>query len=299
MCTLFGLEEADFYDEVDAKDLAPRLRAVDECDRVFMTNERDESLTLRPLERQLHHDDDHHHLKEADLCDEEMLWTAAEDGDLSTVLQCIASGVDLNAFDESDKYTAVLVAAEAGHAKVVESLHAAGALVDCRDAFGRTPLYAASVAGHKHIVSYLLEKASADVDAADEDGRTPFWSSCATRQLDTATILLAHGANIDARDNIANSAMAFASQNGHADVIHFLQKRGAARPRSRLHSADDTPKVQIPERMTPDSPHSDTAERRSSISQKIRKSFSHSAGWSSRIRKSMSSRGGGGGPARR
>mmetsp|Transcript_5255 Transcript_5255/g.16530 ORF Transcript_5255/g.16530 Transcript_5255/m.16530 type:complete len:298 (-) Transcript_5255:88-981(-) len=226
MCSIFGSGLDDPYEEsMMAKDLAPRLEEVDELERALMANEVDHpTICVEVLEDEL---------------DEEALWLAAEEGDVEVVERCCGV-VDVNAVDDTDRYSAILIASESGHLAVVRKLCELGATVDQRDAFGRTPLYAAAVSGKLAVAEFLIAS-SALIEAADEDGRTPLWSSCATRQLEAAALLLRHGADLEVRDRRGLSPLDFASLNGHADVIAFLQQRGAATPCSRLRDVDGIP----------------------------------------------------------
>lgn len=158
-----------------------------------------------------------------------MLLEAAEANDLRTVVAIVDSGVlDLDATESVDEYGAVLTAAEAGHLDVVIALAEAGASVETRDSFGRTPLYAAAVAGHVDVVRYLACVAGAEVGAEDHEKRTAFWASCAVRNLRVAGALLATGAcDVDARSAAGDTALDFATLHGHAEVAAFLRDRAA------------------------------------------------------------------------
>ncbi|KAH8074859.1 hypothetical protein JL720_10602 [Aureococcus anophagefferens] len=158
-----------------------------------------------------------------------MLLEAADAGDIATVRAIVgAGGLDLDAADDVDSYSALLTAAEAGHADVVGALLDAGASVDApRDSYGRTPLCAAAVAGRADVVERLVA-AGADVDAADGDGRSVLWATCALRHLDVAAILARGACDVDAADADGDTALDFAVKHGHADVADFARRRGAA-----------------------------------------------------------------------
>jgi len=216
MCTIFDYGEEEAYDELIGKDVVPRLSEVNEFDRFLISNEKDCGLvTLQPL------------------VDVDTLWAAAEAGDFFGIRRCIDAGVDVDAQDDTDRYCALLCAAEGGHFRCVALLAEADANIDARDAFGRTPCYAAAVSGHVAVVKYLCDK-GADVDAADDDGRTPLWAACATRQLDAAGLLVTVGADVHRPDHNGQSPFDFASQAGHADVIKFLHDNGGHRSSGRL-----------------------------------------------------------------
>mmetsp|Transcript_20560 Transcript_20560/g.26639 ORF Transcript_20560/g.26639 Transcript_20560/m.26639 type:complete len:212 (-) Transcript_20560:117-752(-) len=159
----------------------------------------------------------------------EMLLEAAETGDLETVVRIIESKeVDINAVDDVDSYSALMMSAEAGHLEIVKALIEAGAQVEIRDSYGRTPLYAAAVAGHIEIVRFLVRDASADVQATDCEDRSVLWASCAVRRIDIAAVLLEDNeCNLNTVAGSGETAMDFAIKHGHAEVADFLRANGA------------------------------------------------------------------------
>jgi ankyrin repeat protein len=70
-----------------------------------------------------------------------------------------------------DGMTALYLAANGGHTRVVKSLLKAGAKIDEKSKGNLTPLYGAASAGHARIVEILLEKDAA-VDIRDDEGDT-------------------------------------------------------------------------------------------------------------------------------
>lgn len=159
----------------------------------------------------------------------EMLLECAETGDVDMVKRIIMSGtVDVDSVDEVDSYSAVMMSAEAGHLEIVEALHEAGAEIEIRDAYGRTPLYAAAVAGHIDVVRYLVHEAHADVGALDCENRSVLWACCAVRRIDIASVLLeSKDCNLDSVAGSGESAIDFAVKHGHAEVAEFLRTQGA------------------------------------------------------------------------
>ncbi|KAH8048472.1 hypothetical protein JL720_15844 [Aureococcus anophagefferens] len=146
-----------------------------------------------------------------------MLLEAADAGDIATVRAIVgAGGLDLDAADDVDSYSALLTAARRATPTSSARLDA-GASVDApRDSYGRTPLCAAAVAGRADVVERLVA-AGADVDAADGDGRSVLWATCALRHLDVAAILARGACDVDAADADGDTALDFAVKHGHAD----------------------------------------------------------------------------------
>ena len=118
-------------------------------------------------------------------------------GDLGEVARFVAKGADLNAVDEYGN-APLHVAAEAGHAAVVEFLIAHGADMSAADSYGGTPLHLAAIDGHAAVVEYLIAK-GADVNAKAEDG---------------------------------NTALHMATRNGHAAIVEFLRQAQVTQPKA-------------------------------------------------------------------
>ncbi|KAM6484132.1 hypothetical protein HDV62DRAFT_379491 [Trichoderma sp. SZMC 28011] len=89
-----------------------------------------------------------------------------------TVKTLLKKPIDVNKLDEYGS-TALSWSAGSGHENVavMELLLAAGADIDVRDGYGRTPLWHATEKKHEVVVELLLA-AGADPDLSDEDGKT-------------------------------------------------------------------------------------------------------------------------------
>ena len=96
------------------------------------------------------------------------LMSAAQKGHAEVVKMLLSAGADVNAADNYD-WTALMVAAELGHAKVAEILLSAGANLNAKNRHGDTALYWAKENGHSEIVSMLKQAGAWD---SDEDGLT-------------------------------------------------------------------------------------------------------------------------------
>jgi uncharacterized protein len=86
---------------------------------------------------------------------------AVKRGDVEAVLDLLGRGANVDARDRYGQ-TAIMLAAHAGHHKVVETLIAHGANLNITAKFGLSALMLAIVAGHPQ-VARLLASAGADV----------------------------------------------------------------------------------------------------------------------------------------
>lgn len=109
-------------------------------------------------------------------------------------------------------------------AEIVRLLLAAKAGPEVKDGSGDTPLIHAAKAGQADIVAQLL-KAGARPDTARADGGTPLMYAA---NADTAGLLLAAHAKLNARDELGNDALFHAVQSGNDGVVEFLLQHGAS-----------------------------------------------------------------------
>lgn len=99
-------------------------------------------------------------------------------------------------------------------------------LAASRDEQGATPLLAAASKGYKEAAELLLAK-GADVNAKDEDGVTPLYKAALMGHKDMAELLLAHGANVNLKDENGVTPLYKAAEEGHKDVAELLLDKGA------------------------------------------------------------------------
>ncbi len=184
------------------------------------------------------------------------LGIAASTGDTNDLRILIAAGTDVNATD-SDRTTLLMYAAIAGHTEVVQILIAAGANVNATEGEdGMTVIGFAALGGLSSEVVQTLIAAGADVNAKANDGRTALslaeggGHSDISRMLvvagaedaeldrlmraafngytDDLRILIAAGADVNARNDNDSSALFFAAVGGHTEAVQTLIAAGGA-----------------------------------------------------------------------
>jgi len=112
-------------------------------------------------------------------------------------------------------------AAAAGDLAEIRRLVAAGRDVDARDAAGRTPLMAATVARHADAVGVLIE-AGADVDIRDDRLDNAFLYAGAEGLLDILRLANEAGADPALTNRFGGTALIPASERGHVEVVRYL-----------------------------------------------------------------------------
>ena len=149
---------------------------------------------------------------------------AAGLGHIVEVQRLIASGdVDVNATDEEENNTALILASQNGRPMVAAALLAADANVNAANNNGDTPLILASLNGHGHIVDALL-KAGADVHATDKFGSCALFYASRQGHCGLVDALLSAGADVN---HSRVTALLIASRFGHASAVAKLLSAGA------------------------------------------------------------------------
>ena len=183
-----------------------------------------------------------------------LMWAAAE-GHAPVVAPLVAAGADVDARSDGG-FTPLAFAVRAGHGGTVEALVKAGADVGLALPDGTSPLHLAVINAHYEVALQLLEH-GAD-PAAAEPGWTPLHQLVWTRRpnrhynnpaafptgtvtdLELARALVAHGADVDARQtaeprdgyrNMLNRSGAtpflLAAKAVDLDMMRLLLKMGA------------------------------------------------------------------------
>lgn len=115
-------------------------------------------------------------------------------GEPDKVSDALARGANPNQ-ELADNGTPLHLAAIFGPSEAVQGLIRAGAELEARDRWGRTPLHWASFSCRDPSVAGVLIDAGAQIDAKSKSGMTPLDCAVAMARTDTAPLLLKAGAH--------------------------------------------------------------------------------------------------------
>lgn len=132
-----------------------------------------------------------------------------------------------------------------GELALVERLIALGADVNAKNDYGASPVSEAALLGNPEIMARLLE-AGADPEAPNADGMTALMIVARSNNLDTARLLLAHGANVNTTEQWrGQNALIWAAGQAQPEMLALLLEAGAdpnsasmINPRERQISAE-------------------------------------------------------------
>jgi ankyrin repeat protein len=128
---------------------------------------------------------------------------------------------------EAAQYTGLHAAAHRGDVEPLRKLIAAGANLDTRDRYGRTPLHVATFAKRREAIR-LLAKAGADLAALESDRYDAVTIAAVADDEETLRLLLSLGASAKLiTSRYDGTALIAAAHLGHAGVVRQLIAAGA------------------------------------------------------------------------
>lgn len=159
------------------------------------------------------------------------LHLAAQEGHLSVVRALLSAGANASLCCGKSEFTALSVAVIEGHADVMREILESGVDVDVNatDFRGFTILHHAAYADEPWAIDALL-KAGADAEAQDNSASTALLVAAERGCACAAEALLAAGANVNFRGGRGGeewSALDFAAAREHLDTMEVVKRYGA------------------------------------------------------------------------
>ena len=156
------------------------------------------------------------------------LMVAVQNGHFRMVGLLLNNGADAKRL-ASNGNSLLHEAATAGNPGIMQLLleHGGGpGHLDHRNDEGYTALNQAAFSGNQPIARLLLEH-GADVDGPSEIGETPLLLAAREQKIDVATLLLAHDADRERSDNLGFTPLLEAAYSGSAGMVKLLLAAGA------------------------------------------------------------------------
>jgi hypothetical protein len=116
-------------------------------------------------------------------------------------------------------YENILDAAQKGTIEDVKYfIENKGVDVNVRDAYGNTPLHAATGEENLEVVKFLVSEGKADVNAKDINS---------SNDMEFLKYLISQGANVNAMDNEGNTPLYWIGEDTHSEFARYLISQGA------------------------------------------------------------------------
>lgn len=142
--------------------------------------------------------------------------------------------VSLEAKEANHGFSALALATAAGKFESVQLLLRAGADVNARDKFDKTPLMWAAAMGNERMATALW-KARADLSAQDKSGWDPLFAACHGGHIRLVTVWVM-SADVNRATADGTTALMAAAQAGKATVVKLLLQKGAKPDPVNVHS---------------------------------------------------------------
>jgi ankyrin repeat protein len=152
------------------------------------------------------------------------LHEAASTGNLERVHQFIDKNSQRAKEYSADGFPVIALAAVFGHSQVVHYLFENGADVNAAaiNGTGYNALTGAVASGHSEIVSWLLAH-GADANYRYGAGYSPSITAAANGHLEILKKLVEHGADLQAQTNDGKTALDFAQERSHPEVVAYIR----------------------------------------------------------------------------
>jgi ankyrin repeat protein len=155
--------------------------------------------------------------------DTSSLYMAAFMGDLDRVKEFVEKGTKVDAKDDAG-WTALYWSACGGQTKVAEFLIDNGADINTTDSRSQSLLHQAAQTGNVELVELLISKGGVAPNIKDKRGNTPLHNAS---HRDIAALLIDKGADVNAKNNVAQTPLHIACQKGNKEIAELLIDKGA------------------------------------------------------------------------
>ena len=119
---------------------------------------------------------------------------------------------------------ALLAAARKGHIEAVKQHLDSGVNVNAKRT-GSTPMHQAAYYGQKEVAELLIAK-GADVNAKDDNGQTPLFNAAYLGRKEIVELLIAEGADVNAKTDYGKTPLDGANRRKHPETADLLRKHG-------------------------------------------------------------------------
>ncbi len=141
------------------------------------------------------------------------------------VTKLLNKGVDVDVKDEVG-YTALIYAAGNGRTEIVKLLVREGNWTNRSESFGRAMAVAIG-RRHLEIAKFLIEKGASLNERTKNHKLTPLMVAASNGYTEVVQALINNGADINAKSALGLTALRLAENQGHVEVVRFLQAAGA------------------------------------------------------------------------
>jgi ankyrin repeat protein len=155
------------------------------------------------------------------------LYEAAAAGDIAAMERALSTGEATLSAYSGDGWTALHLAAAFGTPEAVQWLIDHGAQVGqvSKNPQQNQPLHAALALGRNPQTIRILLAAGADPNARQTAGFTAIFSAAAANRRDLTELLVAHGANASLSNDLGQTAAAYARERGHTEMANWLDSQ--------------------------------------------------------------------------
>lgn len=156
------------------------------------------------------------------------LHLAAASGAVGVVQRLLQRGAAVNSVDLEER-TPFYCAVQSNHLECASLLHSSGTSIEHRSLAGFTPIHIAAFENHDRLVEWLLKLGVSVAVRSQPDQLTPLHCASSYNSCRSAQLLIAFGADVNARDVDDDTPLHLAGRRGHPEMIRLLVDHGADR----------------------------------------------------------------------